>query len=577
MILALTLAVGCLSWTEADLDGDGVLVDGGDCDDTDPTVYPGALDRTGDGLDRDCDGLDGTDKDGDGALAAEGGGPDCDDSDPLTSPWAPERCDGLDNDCDGMPELTCSLSGKIPVARADRRIRGTGVFLGQLRTFVDSGNSVASLGDLDGDGLGDFAIGGTLTDFTGGNKGSIWIFQHLPDTPLSSTEQADARIDGASGDAIGDPGRIAALADIDGDGLNEFIAGSFRNDFSGNNSGVVYFFSSADPEWQRGTHQATEIAHAIFYGEADTDRLGDRHAAGDLDGDGLAELVLSSSRTSNDFFSDGSVYLLFGGADFPSGAHVLPGPTVELRGNIQQEMAGSGVAIADLDGDGLGELMIGAMGLQTDKTQTGGIYWIPGDAVPRDSGQLNPDFLLPLPPGDWQLFDARSVSVDGDTNGDGLDDLLLMAQGEARENWLIPGRAEGLDQQPLEASIAARVSVSHQRNGGRIVHDLDRDGHAEILFGVSRDPDNQEEGVDCALPEYSTRTSEAGAAWVIYGPLSGTIDTPDAYIYGQPGQQLGVDATTIDDANGDGWPELLVSSQNAHCWSGQTWIFFGGP
>ena len=95
-----------------DNDGDGYTISQGDCDDYDPSVYPGAAEICGDGIDQDCDGSDEAcpeeediDLDGDGYTENQG---DCDDYDPSIYPGATEICgDGIDQDCDGS-DLECA-------------------------------------------------------------------------------------------------------------------------------------------------------------------------------------------------------------------------------------------------------------------------------------------------------------------------------------------------------------------------------------------------------------------------------------------------------------------------------------
>ncbi|MBM75469.1 MAG: hypothetical protein CMK59_08700, partial [Proteobacteria bacterium] len=71
-----------------DDDGDGLSENDGDCDDTDPTIYAGAIDFLEDGIDQSCDGIDGTDGDGDGYASELTGGDDCDDLDENSNPAA---------------------------------------------------------------------------------------------------------------------------------------------------------------------------------------------------------------------------------------------------------------------------------------------------------------------------------------------------------------------------------------------------------------------------------------------------------------------------------------------------------
>ena len=95
---------------EDDLDGDGVALCAGDCDDSDATTYPGATELCdGNDVDNDCDGsvpATETDDDGDGESECAG---DCADGDPLRYSTSSELCDGIDNDCDSV----------VPVDEAD--------------------------------------------------------------------------------------------------------------------------------------------------------------------------------------------------------------------------------------------------------------------------------------------------------------------------------------------------------------------------------------------------------------------------------------------------------------------------
>lgn len=87
--------------TVNDVDGDGFSSAQGDCNDNDARTFPGAWDAAGDGVDQNCDQVDGVDADSDGQASAASGGADCNDDDPTVFTGAEEiGWDLIDQDCD---------------------------------------------------------------------------------------------------------------------------------------------------------------------------------------------------------------------------------------------------------------------------------------------------------------------------------------------------------------------------------------------------------------------------------------------------------------------------------------------
>ena len=96
-----------------DHDGDGFTVEDGDCDDESVSINPYATDIVGDGIDQNCDGIDGTDMDGDGHASEASGGTDCDDEDASVTSFTEDAdCDGVltVDDCDDDDVSSTTIS-----------------------------------------------------------------------------------------------------------------------------------------------------------------------------------------------------------------------------------------------------------------------------------------------------------------------------------------------------------------------------------------------------------------------------------------------------------------------------------
>ncbi len=137
---------------------DGLVPEGGDCDDSSPDAYPGGEEFWYDGIDQDCDGND-ADVDGDGFISMEVGGRDCDDDDPSINPPAAEVWyDGIDQNCDGNDadrDGDGALSTEVP-GGDDCNDGAPRIFPGAIEVWYDGIDSDCSGGsdyDKDGDGF----------------------------------------------------------------------------------------------------------------------------------------------------------------------------------------------------------------------------------------------------------------------------------------------------------------------------------------------------------------------------------------------------------------------------------------
>ena len=127
---------------DIDHDGDGYTENQGDCNDSDASIYPGAIEICGDGIDQDCSGSDlecaqdpnDMDDDGDGFTENDG---DCDDSDATIFPGAIEICgDGIDQDCNGN-DLICTAINGLTLSWTrpdDDRVAGYNIYCGKTGT-----------------------------------------------------------------------------------------------------------------------------------------------------------------------------------------------------------------------------------------------------------------------------------------------------------------------------------------------------------------------------------------------------------------------------------------------------------
>ncbi|MDM7916524.1 MAG: FG-GAP-like repeat-containing protein, partial [Candidatus Eisenbacteria bacterium] len=208
--------------------------------------------------------------------------------------------------------------------------------------------------------------------------GRAYLFYGPLDSQLDASH-ADATI---TAEAFGDNLGFSAAGgfDIDGDGFDDLIVGARSNDGNGIQAGRAYVFRGP----LHGDRPATS-ADVIVSGD-EFDELGRAVAAGDLNGDGHDDLVIAAPLASQGPISSGAVYVYFGPVD---GSLGTAGASASITGVLFNEELGSSLAIGDLNGDGVDDLAIGAPRPPVNGADTGRTYVFfgPIEGGPRNAEQ----------------------------------------------------------------------------------------------------------------------------------------------------------------------------------------------
>jgi cysteine-rich repeat protein len=243
------------------------------------------------------------------------------------------------------------------------------------------GASLAALGDLDGDGVVDLAVGSPgdsdVGDSTDARRGAIWILFLARDLTVKSAQKIDTQQGGfqgplSEGDELGRA--LAGVGDMDGDSIVDLAAGAPGDDTGGRDRGAVWLLFL---ERDGSVKSARKIAagRGGFAGNVENrDRFGAALASlGDVDGDGAIDLAVGAPfdddggwRLSSDF---GAVWLLFLDSHGAVKDHrKISATSGDLPGSLgaAYRFGASVAAIGDVDGDGGLELAIGAPGDRED-------------------------------------------------------------------------------------------------------------------------------------------------------------------------------------------------------------------
>ena len=334
---------------------------GGDCDDQNDDVHPDA-DEVCDDLDNDCDLLvddddvldDGDDwyldEDGDGYGGEKGiltctdpgegwdnVSTDCDDANPDVFPGAEEVCgDGVLQNCSrSSGEAFADCNGaSVDASQAD------------VTASVGGGAQTIAFADLTGDGITDVVIG--MTDF-GDVQSGAFIF---PGPLTGDLDSHDATFAGApTGE---NPLGIVGVGDADGDAQDDLLVGTPLDGQAADEAGAAYVVSGPI------TDDADLVdADLVVFGDGSDERIGSTvQLLADWTGDGVNELLVAAGGAEGGVGSGGgAVWVLEGGASGERTTNDLA--FTEIRGSDDDQLFGAGIANGDLTGDGVSDVVVG--------------------------------------------------------------------------------------------------------------------------------------------------------------------------------------------------------------------------
>ncbi len=281
--------------------------------------------------------------------------------------------------------------------------------------------SVASAGDVDGDGLPDLLVGAPST-WAGDDwyTGAAYVMSGTR-RGTQGLGTADAKMYGELWyDNLGNS--VDGLGDVNGDGLDDILIAAFVTDDNGYNSGTSYVVFGPV-----GGRLDPSNADATLVGEVENDYAGSSTAAaGDVDSDGLRDILIGATYNDENAERCGAAYLVHGGV---TGTLWLGDADAKLYGENELDEVGISVAGAgDVDADGHDDLLVGSAGNDEAGDIAGAAYLVRGPVM----GSLD------LWRADLKLVGARRASLAGwavagagDLDADGRADVLVGAPGNS--------------------------------------------------------------------------------------------------------------------------------------------------
>ncbi len=360
--------------------------------------------------------------------------------------------------------------------------------------------AAVALGDLDGDGADEILVGAPMNDTGGVDAGAVYVFLGNQDAGADLTRNG-----GQAGEMFG--AAVTSGKDLNGDGVDDWVVGAPGYDGIAADAGRAYLF------WGAGLDGGEDL---VLEGEAGGDAFGQSlDLAGDFTANGVSDLVVGAPGHGETLAGAGRVYVFAGGA-------VASTPVMVSDGSALTASLGFSVAgVGDFNGDGAADIGAGAPLFDTDAGQDRGQVVLFFGGAGFDG---TPDYVVSGRRADARL--GTAIAPAGDPTGRGKDDFVVSAPGYVELNNIDPtasqnGRVylvEGGTLPSDDALVIASRNVSNAEFGSALAGggDLNGDGFDDWVVGAVSD-NTGGSGAGLALVYKGGRGGTPGRGWLATG------------------------------------------------------------
>ena len=413
------------------------------------------------------------------------------------------------------------------------------------------GSSVATAGDVNGDGFADVIVGASSYTNNYSFEGRAVVYQGSASG--LSTAFIWSQEGGQEGAVFGYP--VATAGDVNGDGFSDIIVGALGYDNVQEDEGRAYVYHGSaagprnTPTWAtESNQQSSELGTSVA-------------GAGDVNGDGLSDVVIGAPYYDNGQADEGRAFVYHGTGD---GLGFIPAWTGESN-QAFAHFGGSVASAGDVNGDGFADVIVGADGFDNGNSDEGRAYAYHGSPT----GLLaSPAWVTESDQG--SAYYGTQVATAGDINGDGRSDVIVAARffdnGQADEGraYVYHGSSVGLSTLPAwtgESNQASSECISAATAG-----DVNGDGFSDVIIGSHL---------------YDNGQADEGRAFVYHGSALGLGTTPAATVESnQASCAFGRAVATAGDINRDGFSDVIVGAplyNGGQIAQGIVFVYLGTP